>query len=319
MDVDEPRRRITGATAEPEPDSPLRVLAWAAQWSGDAVARARSDDDPLSPMAALVALDDALTAVAVLARQGGELLERAGGGPSVAAYLTDVTTRLSGAAEQLAQARTELAALRATEDELRAREAEHERLRRDVAELRRRERLVDALTALADQHELITARLAALRATTADPGPALRQDATELLRLTRREMSTLDAPTRAILQEAARAQAELAGQEARLADGRAQLQHAVERQEQLRAAHDQQVAALTAQAEADREIAEALAALAPGAPARLPEDTLATTREILDRVRQQLHSVDEALRQALDAGQPALASARAALDWSDPR
>jgi hypothetical protein len=295
------------------------VLAWAARWSADAVARARSDDDPLSPMEALIALDDALTAVTGLADHGTELLGRAGAGPSVAAYLGDVTARLAGFADRIEQARKELTALRAAEEDLRAREAEHERLRREVAELRRRERLVDALAALAGQHELITARLAVLRAATGDPGPALQRDASELLRLTRRELSTLEAPARDVLHEAARAQAELAEQEARVTEGRDMLRLAVERQERLRVEHDQQVAALAAQAEADREIAEALAALAPGAPARLPADTLATTRDLLDQVRRQLHSVDEALRQALDAGQPALAAARAALDWSDPR
>ncbi|ARZ71968.1 hypothetical protein SMD11_6392 [Streptomyces albireticuli] len=249
-------------------------------------------------------LDDALTEAEGVSRAAGPLLAAARPGPSTEAYLRDRERELGEVKRRTAAARADFDSLAEAEEELRGRLAEHAALRERVAELRRLERLIEALDALAGQRAAVAERLAFLRSRADGTEEAVAEGCAELLRLTQDQLALLAPRARTALEAAAAAQAELAFEEGRLACSEARLATVSARLAEVGVLHRERVAALSARTRADRELADALASLpepwkgayAGGGDGTAPE----RARALLDGVEERLRDVEEALRRALD-------------------
>lgn len=304
----DPRARLAAAAADPAPGAAFDALRWALEWSVAALRELRTADDEAT-MAAVIALDDALTGSAGLVAEIPALADRGRTGQPVADHLRDLGDRLSAAADAVRATRLTLAELRTAERALHEQLAEHDELRRQVTELRRLARLATALEALSAQRALIDERVARLADQADGTEAGLAGAATRLRRLTDDQLGVLREPTRRALDEAAAAQTELAAEEQRATAARTALAEAAGRAEQLRAEREDRLTALTEHARADRAIADALGA---GGASGLDR-----VRAALDQVRDRLHEVDTALGRALAESQTRHAAEHQPRNWAD--
>ncbi|WP_102919875.1 hypothetical protein [Streptomyces eurocidicus] len=267
---------------------------------------------------AVFLLDDALTEAEGVSRAAVRLLARARPGPTAEAYLRDRERELGEVKRRTAAARADFDGLAEAEEELRGRLAEYADLRERVAELRRLERLVEALDALSGQRAAVGERLARLRSRADGVEDAVARDGVELLRLTRDQLALLAPRARTALEDAAAAQAELAFEEGRLAGSEDRLAAVSARLAEVDVLRRERASALSARTRADRRLADALASLpeswhGPYGDGTAPE----RARALLDGVEERLRDVEEALRRALDEEEAAPVPGRTVLAWGD--
>jgi DNA repair exonuclease SbcCD ATPase subunit len=298
--VDDSRRGVMeslAATDISDQEAALRVLGRALRWAAASLRRADGGESGAPALAALYALDDALTDGRELARELPGLIAAARPGPQVARGSEELMRELTDTADRVRTARRTLEHLSTTEDALRRRLAEHEELRRQVDELRRLERLVVALDALQDQQQVIGARLAELRGRDTGVDQAMRTSSDALVRLTEDRLALLAPQTRETLERAATAQNALAAAEREYRAGQAELADYQDRLEAVHAAQGSRLASLNRHARADRELARALHGAA-GADGAAPADgglTLEQVEVLADTVERRLREADEAL------------------------
>jgi chromosome segregation ATPase len=314
--MEDPRGLLDEAVASNDPGAPLLILRWAAALSAELLRQATSNGEggELSAIEAVILLDDVLAQMADLLSAVPSLLSVAGAGPAVESYLRDREADLRQVTNQVSTARATLSELRDREAALRERQAALDDLRRDVAQLRRLERLVTALDELNEQRNLIAERLAALRERTEDTEQAIATDGAELLRLTEAQRTLLADQAREALEEAATAQERLAAEEDRAERERAAVETASRRHAKLIAERDTRLAAIAAQAEADSSIAAALADL-PGFDDQRP--ALNQVRSFAEDVQRRLRELDGALRRVLDDREQGSTEGRMQLAWRD--
>jgi chromosome segregation ATPase len=291
--VDDARDEIGAALADPAaggPQTALRVLGLALRWSAAAVRGVEGGPGGSTALAALYALDDALEEIGPLAAALPGLLAAASPGEQVGGGTKELLERLAGAAEQVAAERARLEELTAGEEELRARLAEHDALRRQADELRRLERLVLALDALAEQQQVIADRLAALRGRDAGVEEALRTSGDALVRLSEDQLAVLGPQTRQVLERAAAAQGALSAQVREHARQTAELAAYQDRLERIRAEHGARLASLRRYAAADRDLSRALGT---------EDASLARVEEYAAGVEAQLREADRVLADLL--------------------
>ncbi|MFI0544146.1 hypothetical protein ACH3VS_35365 [Streptomyces sp. WSLK1-3] len=298
--MDDSRQGITETLAAAdvsEQEAALRVLGQALRWAAASLRRTDGGESGAPALAALYALDDALTDGRELARELPGLIAAARPGPQVARGSEELMRELTDTADRVRAARQTLEHLTTTEDALRRRLAEHEELRRQVDELRRLERLVDALDALQDQQQVIGARLAELRGRDTGVDQSLRTSSDALVRLTEERLALLAPQTRETLERAATAQKALAAAEREYRASQAELADYQDRLEAVHAAQSARLASLNRHARADRELARALrgAAAADGPAPAEGGLTLEQVEALADTVERRLHEADEAL------------------------
>ncbi|MEU9166307.1 hypothetical protein AB0D34_00585 [Streptomyces sp. NPDC048420] len=299
--MDDSRRGITetlAATDISEQEAALRVLGHALRWAAGALRQVDAGEGGAPALAALYALDDALTDGRELARELPGLVVAARPGPEVARGSEELMRELTDTADRVRAARETLEQLAATEDALRGQLAEHTELRRQVDELRRLERLVAALDALQDQQQVIGARLAELRGRDTGVDQAMRTSSDALVRLTEDRLALLAPQTRETLERAATAQNALAAAEREYRASNAELAGYQDRLEAVHAAQGARLASLNRHARADRELAHALRGAAgaegPAAPAG-GGLTLEQVEVLADTVERRLREADAAL------------------------
>ncbi|MCD9194381.1 hypothetical protein [Streptomyces albireticuli] len=269
---------------------------------------------------AVFLLDDALTEAGGVSRAAGRLLAAARPGPAAEAYLREREAELDEVKGRTAAARADFDSLAEAEEELRRRLAEHAALRERVAELRRLERLVEALDALDGQHAAVEERLAFLRARVDGAEETMAEDSAELLRLTRDQLTLLSPRARTALERAAAAQAELASAEGELAGSEKRLAAVSARLAEVGVLRRERLSSLSARTRADRELADALASLpelwkgsSGGGDGTAPD----RARALLDGIEERLRDVEAALRRTLDEEESAPVPGRTVLDWRD--
>ncbi|MDH6120819.1 DNA repair exonuclease SbcCD ATPase subunit [Kitasatospora sp. GAS204A] len=326
--MEEIRREIRQALDGGGATASLDVLCAALTWACAELRTLEAGPGGTTALAALYALDDALSAGAGLPDVVPGLLDAARAGAGLRQGVRELTDRMAQAGRLLADERDALTELAGREEELRRRLAEHGELRRQVDELRRLERIVAALDGLGEQQEAITARLLQLRGKDAGVEDALRIGAERLLRLSGEQAAVLSPQTRQTLELADRAEAELTAEQQDFDEGAKRLARARERLTELRARRGEQLAALQLHARADAELARALAGAAAAeepAPAAASGPTVAAERSALaeaealaDYLEARLQRVDAVLRDLLDRREAADAQAHAAVSWATP-
>jgi hypothetical protein len=277
----------------------------------------------LSPMEAVILLDDAFGQLHELMAVVPGLLAVAPAGEPVQAGLTGQAAEQTALADQVRAARRELELAEAGKQAAQDRLDELAGLREQVDELRRRERLVAALDELADQRQVIEERLVLLRQRTGAPEEALAARAGELVTLAGERRALLAPRARETLAQAGEVCAALAQEEERaraeqerLTATREQLSGAEQRLAELEAERTARLGQLAAHAEAER----ALAAVLPpdghegtnGAPA-------GRLRSMLDTMTTQLAEVDDVLRDALATVQASYNGEHAVLRYAAPQ
>ncbi|MEY9947674.1 hypothetical protein [Kitasatospora sp. GAS1066B] len=326
--MEEIRREIRQALDGGGATASLDVLCAALTWACAELRTLEAGPGGTTALAALYALDDALSAGAGLPDVVPGLLDAARAGAGLRQGVRELTDRMAQAGRLLADERDALTELAGREEELRRRLAEHGELRRQVDELRRLERIVAALDGLGEQQEAITARLLQLRGKDAGVEDALRIGAERLLRLSGEQAAVLSPQTRQTLELADRAEAELTAEQQDFDEGAKRLARARERLTELRARRGEQLAALQLHARADAELARALAGAAAAeepAPAAASGPTVAAERSavaeaeaLADYLEARLQRVDAVLRDLLDRREAADAQAHAAVSWATP-
>jgi len=320
--VHDHRREIADALADSgrtDRETALNVLGSAARWAAHTLGRLNSasdgdssdDTDGADALETLFALEDALADTRDLAAEAlPGLLAEARPGESVAQGTRDVMNELTAVTERVASQRAALEGLVEREEELRRRLAEHEKLRQEVDELRRLERLAKELDGLRAQREVVDARLRELRGR--DLGAAdreLRTGADALLRLTEQQLAVLEPQTRQSLERAAAAQKVLAATGHELSESSHQLtadqdrlEHVQEELERIQEEQGKVLVSLTRYAQADRELAQALREAA-GTDSRgaVPRQglTLEEVEALTRTVEERLIDADRALSRVL--------------------
>jgi DNA repair exonuclease SbcCD ATPase subunit len=309
----QPREGLESALAA---DDPLAALRCAFAWAARAAAAAQADPDETAAVAAVLALDDALTDAGRLTAGIPALLDKAQLGPAVQRYLAERQRELSELAERVAAARAAHDELARTGAERQARLAEHEQLQDRIREVRRLERLLRALDELESQRGLIEARVEALTEATGDTEQALEAGGGQLVAFTEAALDALTPRTRELAERLIAVQNELSTEEETRRRDEAALAEAAERTEQLRAMHEQRVAGLSAHASADRELAAALSALG-GLPPGPERTSLERAQILLDEVESRLTDLDAALGGSLARLDEAGRREHAVVGWSD--
>ncbi|WP_406175892.1 hypothetical protein [Streptomyces sp. NBC_00996] len=315
---DEAKTRIAQALERGEDNDALQALRWSLVWSAQAVARLARTGSDTAPVEAVFLLDDALTEVVGLARAVTELLAVAEPGSEVEAYLQDRQSELAETRRRTEACRREHEGLANTESELRARLAELDAVRGQVAELRRLERLVEALDEIEAQRGLVEERLVLLRDCANGTEDAVRLGSADLLRLTEDQLSRLAGPVRDTLKRSSEAQGRLAAAEAELADAERAAAEALASHAEYR----ERLAELDAYARADRRLVDVLARFADaarpvGADDSGTDDSLERAGTVIDDIEARLHDVDTALSRALGARDRPAGPGRTVITWND--
>ena len=284
-------------------------------------ATASGEKGTVSAFEAVCLLDEAMDQLRAMQTAVPALLAAARPGPTVAADVEARAAELAALADQVRAARRELDLLQSREQETLTRLADLTTLREQVDELRRRERLADALHELNDQRQVIEQRLTLLRQLTGHPETTIGVSAGEVVRLAgerrqllaprvRDALAQTEEMLRALAEEEARARA---GQE-RLAATQEHLAIARQRTAQLTAEHEGRLAQLATHTRADSALA---AALSP-AGSTGTEDPVGQLRGLLDGITMQLGEVDVTLSDALASAQAAYEREHEARGWADP-
>ncbi|MPY56350.1 coiled-coil domain-containing protein [Streptomyces spongiae] len=314
---DEARTRMAEALEGGEDHDALRALRCSLEWSARVVARMAGTATDTEAVEAVFLLDDALSVSAELARAVPGLLAAAEPGPDVEAYLADRERELTDLGGMTRAARQEHERLARTEAQLRVRLEELDGLRTQITELRRLERLVEALDDIRAQQTAVEERLALLTRHAGGTEEAVRLGSTELLRLTEDQLTRLAGPVRETLERATTAQRELAEAEAELTEAEGRAAQASARLAAVEAERDKRLAELAARTEADRHLADALAAFDTPEHRGAEDGTVERVRALADDVERRLHDLDRALGRAMDARDRATAPGRAVIAWSD--
>ena len=306
-----------------QPGAALVALGAAAGQALQVIRQAITDGSsgPVSPIEAVILLDDALGQLRELQTAVPALLAAAAPGPAVTADIQARADEQSVLTEQVNAMRRELEFVEAREQATRVQLADLSTLREQVDELRRRERLAGALRELNEQRQVIEQRLTLLRQLTEHPEEAIAAGAGDVIRLAEERRALLAPHVRDALSQAAdalRALAEeeeraRAGQE-RLSAARERLAAAEQRRAELEAEHDGRLAQLAAHAAADSALAAALSSAGP--PGTDPAGPL---RLLLDGITTQLSEVDGALQDTLLSGQADYDREHVILGWADRR
>jgi vacuolar-type H+-ATPase subunit I/STV1 len=299
--MEDSRRAIAealDATETTDQEASLRVLGHALRWATAALRRLDDGASGAPALAALYALDDALTDGRALPQALPALLAAARPGKQVARGTEELMRELTETVDRVHSERESLERLADTEDALRRRLAEHEELRRQVDELRRLERLVVALDGLQEQQQVIGARLAELRGRDAGVDVGLRTSSDALVRLTEDQLAALAPQTRQTLQRAATVQSALAAAEREYQDGSDELATYQDRLESVHAAQGARLGSLKRHAQADRTLARALhEAAGPDGPLGAPDGglTLEQVEAAADAIERRLREADATL------------------------
>jgi len=262
----------------------------AAAFGGAAIA-----DDDVDALRAVIALDDALEALAWLRAALPPWLQRAEAGADVAAHL-DAALDAGDLAGTLAGLRAAIDGAARREQEHNARIAELRELRDRVVTLRRLERLATALGELEGQRQAIDARIAELVGPVKSAENALSRGATDLIRLSEERCAALTPQVRDALRRAEEAEGRRQAAERALAAADEQAGRSRERFDALRAAQGERLSAMRRHLAADRAVAEGLSEA--GA---LPADGLDAATAALGDIQRRLDRVDGVLAEALDA------------------
>ncbi|AZQ38085.1 hypothetical protein EJ357_35350 [Streptomyces cyaneochromogenes] len=309
------RQEIADALADStrtDRDTAHRVLAIAVHWAANSPGlpdRASDDGAPdgADALTALFAMDDALTDALGLADALPGLLEAARPGESVKRRITELMDKLTAAAGRVTSERAALAEFLKKEEELRRCEVEHEKLRREVEEFRRLERLAEMRDQLRAQREALDTRFRELRARNLGAlDEELRTAADALLQLTEEQLAVLEPRTRQALEQAVSAQEVLANAEYDLSEGSHQLAADQDRLERIQAEQGKVFTSLARYAQADRELAQALRKGAGAdTPGPVPGQglTLEEVEDLTRTIEQQLIKADEILGRILTAPQ----------------
>lgn len=276
----------------------------------------------VSPIEAVMFLDDALAQLRGLHTAVPALLAAARPGPAVEADIQARASELAALADQVHAARSELERAEAGEETRRSRLAELATLREQVDELRRRERLAQALQELDEQRQVIDERVALLRQLTEQPEHALAASAGEMVRLAGERQALLAPAVRDTLTQAEEALQTLAGAEERaraeqerLDASQQRLAEAERRRATLQAAREGQLAQLAAHARAESALAAALSR--DGGTATAAGDPVGQLHAVLDGVATQLDEVDGILRDRLVSDQSGYDREHTVRGWSD--
>lgn len=285
-------------------------------------ATAGGNGGELSPIEAVMLLDDALAQVRGLHTAVPALLAAARPGPAVEADIQARTSELAVLADQVHAARSDLERAEEGEETRRSRLAELATLRHQVNELRRRERLAQALQELNEQRQVIEERVALLRQLTEQPENALAVSAGELVRLAGERRALLVPAVRDTLTQAEEAVQTLAREEERaraeqqrLDSTQQRLAQAERRRAELQATREGQLAQLAAHARAESALAAALSR--NGGAAAQAGDPVGQLNAVLDGVATQLDEVDGILRERLVGDQAGYEREHAVRTWSD--
>ncbi|MFI5531310.1 hypothetical protein ACIA8O_22540 [Kitasatospora sp. NPDC051853] len=296
----------------------LRILGAALAWVCAELRELEPGPDGTTALRALYALDDALTAGADLDGAVQLLLEAARAGAGARRGLTELTEDLARAHRELKAERAAREDFAARESELTQRLAELSELRLQVAELRRLERIVDALDGLAGQQEAVTARLLLLRGKDTGVEDALRTSADRLLRLSEAQLAALAPQTRQTLERAETADRELADARRKSAADEARLAELRDRLDAVRARRGEQLVAIRLHARADAELARALAGPSePGATADGARSALEQVEALVESLDRRLAAIDATLGSLLEQRDRAEEHDRDALSWAD--
>jgi hypothetical protein len=274
------------------------------------------DDDGVAALGWLYDLFDALEEVPALAAEAPRLVAVARPGQRPAEQLDRLLAELTTLHARLRDDRAALKRLAAAEDDLREGLEDHAELRERIAELRRLERLVDALDALSGQQRVVDERLQVLRDRDGSAERTLTADCDTLVRLTEEQLDALGSRTREVLHLADERGRQLAAQERELARVTSDLDELGRRLDAVRAELGERIPQLERYARADRELAEALSAW-DRVDGDARADRFAKGPTVLERARadaaeveQRLAAIDRVLREALEQGErtPAPAS-----------
>lgn len=283
-------------------------------------ATAGGNSGELSPIEAVMFLDDALAQVRGLHTAVPALLAAARPGSAVEADIQARASELAELADQVHAARSDLERAEAGEETRRGRLAELATLRQQIDELRRRERLAQALQELNEQRQVIEERVALLRRLTEQPENAIAASAGDLVRLAGERQALLDPAVRDTLIQAEEAVKTLAREEERaraeqqrLDTTQQRLAEAGRRRAELQATREEQLAQLAAHARAEGALAAALSRNGGAAAG----DPVGQLNAVLDGVATQLDEVDGILRERLVSDQAGYDREHAVLGWSD--
>ncbi|MFD7660690.1 hypothetical protein ACFV4N_42530 [Actinosynnema sp. NPDC059797] len=317
MNTTDPRAELAAVLTTEGPAVALHALRWAIGWSVRALAEAaRAEPAAEGPDTAaievVIALDDALAEVEHLAVRLSALTEVAATGEPVADHLRRQVDSLTALADRTAVLRREHEALARVEERLAAGAAEHERVSARLEELKRFERLADALPELKAQQESLSARLAAMRQPAEVAERALLDTAEQVLSLSLERLGDLSDRTGDVLAKIAASERDWAEEVRAHEEHKTRLADTLARYERLRTEHAERAAQLLEYARIDTEILAGL----PAGPADAPDgDGL---RAALDATEHTLRRVDEGLRAALDKHARLQDAARRMTQWYDP-
>ncbi|GCD40593.1 hypothetical protein [Streptomyces paromomycinus] len=304
---------MTEAAARGTDQDALHALRWSLEWAAQAVARLAGEAPEDVATEAVFLLDDAIGSASGLTGAVPSLLRAARPGPDVVSYLREGQQELTDLGAKVRELRHQLDELAGTRSDLDARLADMAGLRAQVAEVRRLERLVEALEDVQEQRDVLDTRLTLLRERADGTEEAVRLGSGELLRLSEERLTRLATPVRQALERAAEAQRDLTEAEGQLAGAEEAATEAAQRTDQVRAERER-LAQLTTWARINHRIVVSLAEYAePGNG----DDALAQITDALGTVESRLGELDAALAGALDAHDQEVSAGRSLVAWSD--
>jgi chromosome segregation ATPase len=310
--TDDPKAALAAAVSQPEPVAPLQALGHAARWAALTVPAQVADDD-VAAFECVIALDEALSALAGLMKCLPDLLRVASAGRTV-------SERLAAAEAELARQRSQLATEQARLDqardvELRAAQlaAERDRLRQQIADLERTqliERELPALRAARAELEAVVSPATVQAGQEVTSGLAVA--ARRLLELTEQQQSLIEERNVPLVPALASATEAVARAAARRDDLAAQLAAREQEAGELAAEHQRVLPGLRARQDADRELLAGLgtASVAAG------ESAIGRVRAELAGIEGRITDAEGLLRPLLLQHARAYEEARKVRGWS---
>jgi chromosome segregation ATPase len=296
----------------------LRALRHAMAWSVSAVSSAPVPQatDPAA-IELVLALDDALTQVDGLVAHVPALAEASMAGLPVTEYLSRQAQALAELADRVAVARREHEALAAVHAELLASSQEHDSISRELDELRRLQRLADALPELHEQRASLARRIEAMSSPIDDvraAEQALLDTADTVVTLGAQRQADLNERVQELLATAARTEVDWAARQRQHADVEARLRETRTEYEKLDSQREGWLEVLRQHAEIDEDLFERLTAVRDDAG-----DGTATERvhTLLADVEVVLDKVDNALRDMLERHRQVADDNHRVLPWRD--
>lgn len=278
-----------------EPDAALAELGRAITRAADALAALPSDDDATAYRCARP-LDAALGDLAALLRTVPGIAALGDPGPAVSKRLERGRAELETRREDVRAYRAKLDDLAETERNLAELTAEASRLREQVSELERVQRLAGEIPGLRIQVRILEEAVAAAGAAdAAEIGTQIAAAARQFAALTGRQREAIGAEADMSVADAEQAARELDEQRARRDAARADLAKCESDRAQLAAEHRETLPVLTAWSQADADLAEGLRATGFGTGL----SALETVAAELTSIRERLTDLDNALRPLL--------------------